>query len=170
VLDRAIVELGIYPAVNPLSSSSRIQDAQYLGERHYKVAVEVQRILQRYKDLQDIIAILGMDELSKRTSCSSAVARRVQRFLSQPFLRGLPVHGLDGKYVKLEDTIASFERVVSGNSTAPEQAFTCRGASTTWSRRPKKWPRPDARIGHIGRAVVFDGEADAVVARHLTGW
>src|SRR5437868_11484634 len=84
VLDRAIVELGIYPAVNPLSSSSRIQDAQYLGERHYKVAVEVQRILQRYKDLQDIIAILGMDELSEEDTLLVGRARRVQRFLSQP--------------------------------------------------------------------------------------
>jgi F-type H+-transporting ATPase subunit beta len=129
VLDRAIVELGIYPAVNPLSSSSRIQDAQYLGERHYKVAVEVQRILQRYKDLQDIIAILGMDELSEEDKLLVARARRVQRFLSQPFFVAAQFTGLEGKYVKLEDTIASFERVVAGEfDQLPEQAFYMQGA------------------------------------------
>jgi len=129
VLDRAIVELGIYPAVNPLSSSSRILDAQYLGERHYKVAVEVQRILQRYKDLQDIIAILGMDELSEEDKRLVGRARRVQRFLSQPFFVASQFTGLEGKYVKLEDTIASFERVVSGEfDQLPEQAFYMQGA------------------------------------------
>jgi len=128
VLDRAIVELGIYPAVNPLSSSSRIQDAQYLGERHYNVAVEVQRILQRYKDLQDIIAILGMDELSEEDKLLVGRARRVQRFLSQPFFVASQFTGLEGKYVKLEDTIASFERVVSGEfDQLPEQAFYMQG-------------------------------------------
>jgi F-type H+/Na+-transporting ATPase subunit beta len=128
VLDRAIVELGIYPAVNPLSSSSRILDAQYLGERHYKVAVEVQRILQRYKDLQDIIAILGMDELSEEDKLLVARARRVQRFLSQPFFVAAQFTGLEGKYVKLEDTIASFERVVGGEfDQLPEQAFYMQG-------------------------------------------
>src|SRR5512145_938796 len=128
VLDRAIVELGIYPAVNPLSSSSRILDAQYLGDRHYKVAVEVQRILQRYKDLQDIIAILGMDELSEEDKRLVGRARRVQRFLSQPFFVASQFTGLDGKYVKLEDTIASFERVVSGEfDQLPEQAFYMQG-------------------------------------------
>jgi F-type H+/Na+-transporting ATPase subunit beta len=128
VLDRAIVELGIYPAVNPLSSSSRILGAQYLGERHYKVAVEVQRILQRYKDLQDIIAILGMDELSEEDKLLVARARRVQRFLSQPFFVAAQFTGLEGKYVKLEDTIASFERVVAGEfDHLPEQAFYMQG-------------------------------------------
>jgi len=128
VLDRAIVELGIYPAVNPLSSSSRILDAQYLGERHYKVAVEVQRILQRYKDLQDIIAILGMDELSEEDKLLVGRARRVQRFLSQPFFVASQFTGLEGKYVKLEDTIASFERVVSGEfDQLPEQALYMQG-------------------------------------------
>jgi len=124
VLDRAIVELGIYPAMNPLSSSSRILDAQYLGERHYKVAVEVQRILQRYRDLQDIIAILGMDELSEDDKLIVARARRVQRFLSQPFFVASQFTGLEGKYVKLEDTVSSFERVVAGEfDQLPEQAF-----------------------------------------------
>src|ERR1041385_8427056 len=124
VLSRAITELGIYPAVDPLASSSRILDAQYLGERHYKVAIEVQRILQRYKDLQDIIAILGMDELSEEDKQLVARARRVQRFLSQPFFVATQFTGLEGKYVKLEDTIASFERVVAGEfDHLPEQAF-----------------------------------------------
>jgi len=128
VLDRAIVELGIYPAVNPLSSSSRILDAQYLGDRHYNVAVEVQRILQRYKDLQDIIAILGMDELSEEDKLLVGRARRVQRFLSQPFFVASQFTGLEGKYVKLEDTIASFERVISGEfDQLPEQAFYMQG-------------------------------------------
>jgi F-type H+-transporting ATPase subunit beta len=139
VLDRAIVELGIYPAVNPLSSSSRIQDAQYLGERHYKVATEVQRILQRYKDLQDIIAILGMDELSEDDKLLVARARRVQRFLSQPFFVASQFTGLDGKYVKLEDTITSFERVVSGEfDHLPEQAFYMQGAIDDVVEQAKK--------------------------------
>src|SRR2546427_3630862 len=119
VLSRQIVELGIYPAVDPLASSSRIQDAQYLGERHYKVAVEVQRILQRYKDLQDIIAILGMDELSEEDKLLVARARRVQRFLSQPFFVATQFTGLEGKYVKLEDTISSFERVAAWGGDPP---------------------------------------------------
>jgi F-type H+/Na+-transporting ATPase subunit beta len=124
VLSRQIVELGIYPAVDPLASSSRILNAQYLGERHYKVAVEVQRILQRYKDLQDIIAILGMDELSEEDKILVGRARRVQRFLSQPFFVASQFTGREGKYVKLEDTIASFERVVAGEfDQLPEQAF-----------------------------------------------
>jgi F-type H+-transporting ATPase subunit beta len=124
VLSRQIFELGIYPAVDPLGSSSRILDAQYLGERHYKVTVEVQRILQRYKDLQDIIAILGMDELSEEDKQLVARARRVQRFLSQPFFVATQFTGLEGKYVKLEDTISSFERVVAGEfDHLPEQAF-----------------------------------------------
>ena len=124
VLSRQIFELGIYPAMDPLASASRILDAQYLGERHYKVAVEVQRILQRYKDLQDIIAILGMDELSEEDKQLVARARRVQRFLSQPFFVATQFTGLEGKYVKLEDTVSSFERVVAGEfDHLPEQAF-----------------------------------------------
>jgi F-type H+-transporting ATPase subunit beta len=124
VLSRQIFELGIYPAMDALASSSRILDAQYLGDRHYKVATEVQRILQRYKDLQDIIAILGMDELSEEDKALVARARRVQRFLSQPFFVATQFTGLEGKYVKLEDTISSFERVVAGEfDHLPEQAF-----------------------------------------------
>jgi len=124
VLNRAIFELGIYPAVDPLDSASRILDAQYIGDRHYRVATRVQQILQRYKDLQDIIAILGMDELSEDDKQIVARARRVQRFLSQPFHVAEVFTGLPGRYVKLEETIESFERVVSGEfDELPEQAF-----------------------------------------------
>jgi F-type H+-transporting ATPase subunit beta len=124
VLSRALTEIGIYPAVDPLDSSSRILDAQYLGERHYKAAVETQRILQRYKDLQDIIAILGMDELSEEDKLIVARARRVQKLLSQPFTVAEEFTGTPGRYVKLEDTIEAFERVVAGEfDHLPEQAF-----------------------------------------------
>jgi F-type H+-transporting ATPase subunit beta len=123
-LSRAISELGIYPAVDPLDSSSRILDAQFLGERHYRVASAVQRILQRYKELQDIIAILGMDELTEEDKVIVGRARRIQRFLSQPFFVAEGFTGTPGKYVKLEETIESFERVVAGEvDHLPEQAF-----------------------------------------------
>jgi F-type H+-transporting ATPase subunit beta len=129
VLSRAITELGIYPAVDPLASSSRILDPQYIGERHYKVATEVQRILQRYKELQDIIAILGMDELSEDDKRIVARARRVQRFMSQPFAVAQQFTGIAGKYVKLEETVSSFERLVAGEfDNLPEQAFFMAGA------------------------------------------
>src|SRR5690348_3623334 len=129
VLSRAITELGIYPAVDPLASSSRILDAQFIGERHYKVATDVQRILQRYKELQDIIAILGMDELSEDDKKIVGRARRIQRFMSQPFSVAEQFTGIPGKYVKLEETISSFERVVAGEfDNLPEQAFFMAGA------------------------------------------
>jgi F-type H+-transporting ATPase subunit beta len=124
VLSRALTEIGIYPAVDPLASGSRILAAQYLGDRHYNAASEVLRILQRYKELQDIIAILGMDELSEDDKRVVARARRVQRFLSQPFAVAQQFTGIEGKYVKLEDTVQSFERVVAGEfDELPEQAF-----------------------------------------------
>ncbi len=124
VLSRQIAELGIYPAVDPLESSSRILDAQFLGERHYNAATRVQEILQRYKDLQDIIAILGMDELSEEDKVIVARARRIQRFLSQPFFVAEQFTGFPGKYVPLEKTIESFEAVVAGDyDHLPEQAF-----------------------------------------------
>jgi len=124
VLSRAISELGIYPAVDPLDSSSRIMDPQYVGDRHYSVATSVQRTLQRYKELQDIIAILGMDELTEEDKVIVGRARRVQRFLSQPFHVAEQFTGTPGKYVKLEETIESFERVVKGDyDHLPEQAF-----------------------------------------------
>ena len=128
VLSRSISELGIYPAVDPLDSSSRILDPQFLGERHYQVVRDVQGILQRYKDLQDIIAILGMDELSEEDKIIVNRARRIQRFLSQPFFVAEQFTGRSGKYVKLEDTIESFERVASGEfDHLPEQAFYMQG-------------------------------------------
>jgi F-type H+/Na+-transporting ATPase subunit beta len=129
VLTRALTEIGIYPAVDPLDSTSRILDPQFIGERHYKVTTEVQRILQRYKELQDIIAILGMDELSEEDKIIVGRARRIQRFLSQPFHVAEQFTGIKGKYVKLEDTIASFERVVGGEfDHFPEQAFYMKGS------------------------------------------
>jgi F-type H+/Na+-transporting ATPase subunit beta len=124
VLSRAISELGIYPAVDPLDSSSRILDPQFLGDRHYNVVMDVQRILQRYKDLQDIIAILGLDELTEEDKIIVGRARRIQRFLSQPFHVAEQFTGRAGIYVKLEDTIDSFERVAAGEfDHLPEQAF-----------------------------------------------
>src|ERR671915_271201 len=124
VLSRGISELGIYPAVDPLASSSRILDAQYIGQRHYAAATGAQRILQRYKELQDIIAILGMDELSEDDKRIVGRARRIQRFMSQPFFVAEQFTGFPGKYVKLEETIGSFERVLSGEfDHLPEQAF-----------------------------------------------
>jgi len=124
VLSRALTEIGIYPAVDPLASGSRILAAQYLGDRHYNAASEVLRILQRYKELQDIIAILGMDELSEDDKRVVGRARRVQRFLSQPFAVAQQFTGIQGKYVKLEETVDSFERVVAGEfDELPEQAF-----------------------------------------------
>jgi F-type H+-transporting ATPase subunit beta len=129
VLDRSITELGIYPAVSPLSSTSRILDPQYVGARHYKVATDVQKILQRYKELQDIIAILGMDELSEEDKRIVGRARRIQRFMSQPFAVAEQFTGIPGQYVKLEDTISSFERLVAGEfDHLPEQAFFMAGA------------------------------------------
>src|SRR5881409_3841363 len=111
VLSRALTEIGIYPAVDPLDSTSRILDPQIVGEQHYKVARRVQAVLQRYKELQDIIAILGMDELSDEDKLTVARARKVQRFLSQPFSVAEQFTGMKGKYVKLEDTIRSFEEL-----------------------------------------------------------
>jgi F-type H+-transporting ATPase subunit beta len=128
VLSRAITELGIYPAVDPLASGSRILDPQFIGERHYKAATEVQRILQRYKELQDIIAILGMDELSEEDKKVVGRARRIQRFMSQPFSVAEQFTGITGKYVKIEETISSFERVCAGEfDHLPEQAFFMAG-------------------------------------------
>jgi F-type H+-transporting ATPase subunit beta len=124
VLSRRIVELGIYPAVDPLDSTSRILDPQFVGDRHYAVATRVQEILQRYKDLQDIIAILGMDELSEEDKLIVNRARRIERFLSQPFFVAEQFTGTQGRYVRREDTVESFERVVNGEfDELPEQAF-----------------------------------------------
>ena len=124
VLSRQIVELGIYPAVDPLASTSRILDPMVLGEDHYNTAREIQRILQRYKDLQDIIAILGIDELSEEDKIMVGRARRIQKFLSQPFFVAEAFTGTHGRYVKLEDTIKGFKKIISGDmDDIPEQAF-----------------------------------------------
>ncbi|UCH44187.1 MAG: F0F1 ATP synthase subunit beta [Nitrospiraceae bacterium] len=124
VLSRQISELGIYPAVDPLDSTSRILDPLILGDEHYKVARDVQMVLQRYKELQDIIAILGMEELSEDDKLLVARARKLQRFLSQPFHVAETFTGTPGKYVKLEETIKGFKEVVEGkHDSLPEQAF-----------------------------------------------
>jgi F-type H+-transporting ATPase subunit beta len=124
VLSRQIAELGIYPAVDPLDSTSRILDPLVIGEEHYRVARMVQQVLQRYKDLQDIIAILGMDELSEEDKLSVARARKIQRFLSQPFFVAAQFTGFEGKYVKVEDTIRGFREIAEGkHDDIPEQAF-----------------------------------------------
>ena len=124
VLSRQIAELGIYPAVDPLDSSSRILDPRYIGDEHYDIARAVQSVLQRYKDLQDIIAILGMDELSDEDKQSVQRARRIQKFLSQPFAVAEAFTGREGRYVKLEDTIRSFKGLVAGEyDHIPEQCF-----------------------------------------------
>ncbi|NOY70127.1 MAG: F0F1 ATP synthase subunit beta [Deltaproteobacteria bacterium] len=124
VLSRQIAELGIYPAVDPLDSSSRILDPNYIGEEHYNVAREVQMILQKYKELQDIIAILGIEELSDEDKVTVARARKMQRFLSQPFHVAETFTGLAGKFVKIEDTIRAFKEICEGkHDDLPEQAF-----------------------------------------------
>lgn len=127
-LNRALTELGLYPAVDPLDSSSTILDPEIVGEEHYTVAREVQRILQRYKDLQDIIAILGMEELSDEDKLTVSRARKIQRFLTQPFFVGEVFTGKPGKYVSLADTIAGFREILDGkHDDKPESAFYMKG-------------------------------------------
>ncbi len=124
VLSRQLTELGIYPAVDPLDSTSRILDPRIVGEEHYKVAREIQRLLQRYKQLQEIIAILGMDELSEEDKLTVARARKIQRLLSQPFSVAEQFTGTPGKYVPIKETIVAFKEILSGNmDEVPEQAF-----------------------------------------------
>ncbi|MEE9536929.1 MAG: F0F1 ATP synthase subunit beta [Desulfobacterales bacterium] len=128
VLSRQIVELGIYPAVDPLDSTSRILDAAYIGEEHYRVAREVQQILQKYKELQDIIAILGMEELSDEDKVTVSRARKIQRFLSQPFHVAEAFTNKPGVYVKIEDSVRAFKEICEGkHDDIPEQAFYMRG-------------------------------------------
>jgi F-type H+-transporting ATPase subunit beta len=124
VLARSIAELGIYPAVDPLDSTSRQLDPQIIGQDHYDTARRVQQVLQRYKELQDIIAILGMDELSEEDKLTVARARKIQRFLSQPFFVAEVFTGAPGKYVSLQETIRGFKGIVDGEyDELPEQAF-----------------------------------------------
>ncbi len=123
-LSRAIAELGIYPAVDPLASTSRILDPRVIGDEHYNVARQVKQVLQRYKDLQDIIAILGIDELSEDDKLAVSRARKIQRFLSQPFFVAEQFTGIKGKYVTIAETIRGFKEIVDGKHDAlPEQAF-----------------------------------------------
>ena len=139
VLSRQIAELGIYPAVDPLDSTSRILDPQVLGEEHYRVAREVQSILQRYKNLQDIIAILGMEELSEEDKLIVSRARKIQRFLSQPFFVAEEFTGTPGVYVKLEDTIKGFDELVKGkHDDLPEQAFYMVGTIEEAQKKAEK--------------------------------
>ncbi|MBX7060308.1 MAG: F0F1 ATP synthase subunit beta [Pyrinomonadaceae bacterium] len=138
-LSRQIVELGIYPAVDPLASNSRILDPQVVGDEHYNTAQEVKRILQRYKDLQDIIAILGLDELSEDDKLTVARARKIQRFFSQPFTVGEQFTGLKGEYVKVEDTIKGFREILDGKcDDMPEQAFYMVGTIEQAREKAKK--------------------------------
>jgi F-type H+-transporting ATPase subunit beta len=139
VLSRAISELGIYPAVDPLDSTSRILDPQVVGEEHYNVARDVQQMLQKYKDLQDIIAILGMDELSEEDKITVARARKLQRFFSQPFHVAEQFTGTPGVYVRLEDTIRAFKEILEGKHDAlPEQAFYMVGTIEEAIEKAKK--------------------------------
>ncbi len=139
VLDRKISELGIYPAVDPLTSTSRILDPRVIGDRHYQVARSVQEVLQKYKDLQDIIAILGMDELSDDDKKTVARARRMQRFLSQPFFVAEQFTGMEGRYVSLEDTVSGFEAILNGEvDNLPESAFMFVGSLDEAKEKAKK--------------------------------
>ena len=139
VLSRAITELGIYPAVDPLDSTSRILAADIVGEEHYKIAHEVQTLLQRYKDLQDIIAILGMDELSEEDKAVVSRARKVQRFLSQPFFVAETFTGTPGEYVDIKDTIRGFKEILEGkHDELPEQAFYMVGTIEQVMEKAKK--------------------------------
>jgi F-type H+-transporting ATPase subunit beta len=139
VLSRQLAELGIYPAVDPLDSTSRILDPAIVGEEHYYVAREVQRILQRYKDLQDIIAILGMEELSEEDKVTVARARKIQRFLSQPFFVAEQFTGTKGRYVPLEETIKGFKGIIEGKyDDLPEQAFYMVGTIDEAVEKAKK--------------------------------
>jgi F-type H+-transporting ATPase subunit beta len=127
-LERSIAELGIYPAVDPLTSTSRVLDPLVVGNEHYEVAQETKRVLQRFRDLQDIIAILGIDELSEEDKATVARARRLQRFMSQPFFVAEVFTGRSGKYVPIRDTVASFKEILEGKAdTLPEQAFFLAG-------------------------------------------
>jgi F-type H+-transporting ATPase subunit beta len=139
VLARSISEKGIYPAIDPLASSSRILDAQFIGDRHYNCAKRVQQVLQRYRDLQDIIAILGVDELSAEDKLIVARARKIERFLSQPFYVAETFTGFPGNYTSLDDTIRSFEEICDGKHDAlPEQAFMYVGAVDEAVEKAKK--------------------------------
>jgi len=143
VLSRQIAELGIYPAVDPLDSTSRILDPSVIGDEHYQTAREVQQMLQKYKELQDIIAILGMEELSDEDKLTVQRARKMQRFLSQPFHVAETFTGKPGKYVKVEDTVRAFREIVDGkHDDIPEQAFYMKGGIEEVLEAAKEWLKP----------------------------
>jgi len=145
VLSRQIAELGIYPAVDPLDSTSRILDANYIGDEHYQTARQVQVMLQKYKELQDIIAILGMEELSDEDKVTVSRARKIQRFLSQPFHVAEVFTGHAGKYVKIEDTVRGFKEIVDGkHDDIPEQAFYMKGGIEEVVEAAKKMAEAEA--------------------------
>jgi F-type H+-transporting ATPase subunit beta len=138
-LERSIADKGIYPAVDPLASTSRILDVNVVGEEHYRTAREVQRVLQRYKDLQDIIAILGIDELSEDDKLIVARARKVERFFSQPFYVAEQFTGIPGRYVSLADTVRGFREILDGkHDDLPEQAFMMVGSIDEAVEKAKK--------------------------------
>jgi F-type H+-transporting ATPase subunit beta len=138
-LERSIADKGIYPAVDPLASTSRILDPNIVGEEHYRTAREVQRVLQRYKDLQDIIAILGIDELSEDDKLIVARARKVERFFSQPFFVAEQFTGIPGRYVALADTVRGFREILDGkHDDLPEQAFMMVGSIDEAVEKAKK--------------------------------
>ena len=139
VLSRSIVDLGIYPAVDPLASTSRILDPKIIGQRHYDIARRVQAMLQRYNELQDIIAILGMDELSEEDKITVSRARKVQRFLSQPFFVAENFTGMPGVYVPLSETLRGFEEILDGrHDDIPESAFLTAGTIDDVVKRARK--------------------------------
>jgi F-type H+-transporting ATPase subunit beta len=165
VLSRAISELGIYPAVDPLDSTSRILDARILGEEHYNVARETQRILQRYKDLQDIIAILGIDELSEEDKVLVGRARRIQRFLSQPFFVAEQFTGIEGRFVPLDETVASFKQLTSGEyDHLPEQAFFMCGGVEDLEEKARTLGADVRRGGRSGGDVRPTGGGESPVS------
>jgi F-type H+-transporting ATPase subunit beta len=151
-LSRSLVELGLYPAIDPLDSTSTLLDPEIVGQEHYSVAREVQRVLQRYKDLQDIIAILGMEELSDDDKALVARARKIQRFLTQPCFTAEVFTGIPGKYVPLKDTIAGFKEILEGkHDSKPEQAFYMKGTisevvDTKADAKPAKEEKPKAKV------------------------
>ena len=148
MLSRAISELGIYPAVDPLDSTSAILQPGVVGEEHYAVARQVQRVLQKYKDLQDIIAILGMDELSEDDKLVVKRARKIQRFLSQPFDVAKAFTGSDGKYVELKETIRGFKMLIDGKcDDIPEQAFYMKGGIDEVLQAAEAMAAADAKRG-----------------------
>ena len=157
-LSRAIAELGIYPAVDPLASTSRILDPRIIGEEHYNVARSVKQILQRYKDLQDIIAILGIDELSEDDKLTVSRARKIQKFLSQPFFVAEQFTGYKGKYVPIADTVRGFKEIVEGkHDDIPEQAFYLAGTIDEVLERAKA--AVDMAIPHAPPSRVRDARA-----------